>query len=494
MNNGPRLNTYIKNTTSRDSLGIESIATSMQADLCPIINTVTPRPFYWAFMCFIYYDYYKSVIVEKRDYANFDIFLKRHDYYFVLSQLLIENSDRNNLVGIEKTQRDLEKNIDGSFECNRDYFVTRFGGMQYFNAGCLTMGLIHYREDKNGKSESFPHLTGYGEKIALAFIDIIKDTEFYKNVNYRIKENPVPKNVLIEYGRVINLALKGFDKCKELLKQHLFDPRLSNKSYDYALFLGNKLGIKLDQDSKEGISKARNVLFDYFSTRGRKIEYPKNLKDIVCKWEVVIGRQYFVLGLEMIWKYMLNCLEKPRVKNDWIKHTIEQSKFDFNINDNLEKLVPNCYLDFDIREDLIGKSIDNKQGANYNYNVSNGIKLILFIYNRFNNRSDFSSEIIEFMDYKKDMTLIDLINIVNKYLKRPIKDFLAYIMDVWLINKHNETAFSKIFYGRDGFYVELIDGYYFRKIDRIFEPSFTGIRFIQLTKVMVDLDFFNGGQ
>ena len=61
MERGPKLNAF----TTRDSLGVEGVATSISAEICPIINKVTPRPFYWAFMCWIYYDYYKNIQVEK---------------------------------------------------------------------------------------------------------------------------------------------------------------------------------------------------------------------------------------------------------------------------------------------------------------------------------------------------------------------------------------------------------------------------------------------
>ena len=183
MDNGPRLNSFTTNFTTRDSLGVVSVATSISAEICPIINTVTPRPFYWAFMCWIYYDYYKNVHNDKRTYKSFDQFLKRQDYFFVLSQLLIENSDRTNLVGTDKTSRNISENTNGMFECDRSYFTTQFGGMQYFNAGLFSMGYIFYREDENGKRNIFPTLTGECEKMALAFQNVIKDTEYYKNIN-----------------------------------------------------------------------------------------------------------------------------------------------------------------------------------------------------------------------------------------------------------------------------------------------------------------------
>ena len=57
MAKGPRLNNISRNFTTRDSLGIEGVATSISAEICPIVNTVTPRPFYWAFITWCYYDF-----------------------------------------------------------------------------------------------------------------------------------------------------------------------------------------------------------------------------------------------------------------------------------------------------------------------------------------------------------------------------------------------------------------------------------------------------
>lgn len=57
--------------------------------------------------------------------------------------------------------------------------------------------------------------------MAKAFEAVIKDTEYYKF--YRRKDKAVPRSVLEEYGKVINIGLKGFDKCKSLLWHHMFE-------------------------------------------------------------------------------------------------------------------------------------------------------------------------------------------------------------------------------------------------------------------------------
>jgi hypothetical protein len=486
MNNGPKLNTFTTDFTTRDSLGVESVATGISDKICPIINTVTPRPFYWAFMCWIYYDYYSNIKVEKRTYKSFDQFLKRQDYFFVLSQLLIEGSDRTDLVGTTKAYENINKNISNLYECDRSYFITQFGGMQYFNAGLFSMGYIFYREDENGKKTSFPTLTADCEKIALAFQNVIKDTKYFKNIDYRLKENPVPKDVLIEYGKKINLSLKGFDECKAMLRESLFSERVNNQSYKYALFLSVNENIYLNDRAV-----ARNVLYDYYSPRGDNRDYPQELKEIINNWEIVIGRQYFASSLELTWKYMLSVLERPKTKNEWIQYCLEDSTFDFDINDNLSTLIKECDYNFDEREDMIKQGSSNSKNANYGKNVSNGIRALLSVYNRFNGRTDLSEASKQYLHQGYPVSISELINLVKGYMDQPIYKFISYTMDKWLIDHHYFTALEKLYGGRDGFYFELTNGYYFKKSDFSFE--FQRNRFIQLMQVMKDLDLLNGG-
>ncbi len=67
MPKGPILNDISRNFTTRDSLGIEGVAATMQASICPVVNTVTPRAFYWPFLVWLYYDYHRYVAADKPD-------------------------------------------------------------------------------------------------------------------------------------------------------------------------------------------------------------------------------------------------------------------------------------------------------------------------------------------------------------------------------------------------------------------------------------------
>ena len=272
MNKGPKLNNVTKKFTSRDNLGIESVSASIQRELCPVINTVTPRAFYWIFMVWNYYDYLMNSGIHSENW-NLDTFdrpfLKKNDYYFVLSNIMNPESNKNNLVGKDKAQSNYRNNPEGPYEYDREYFVSRYGGMQYYNAGCLTMGFIT-DVNNNGEKYKFPRLTEeIGKPMAIAFENVIKNTKYYKN--YRLNNTAVPKNVVEEFGKIVSLDLKGFNECKELLKKALFTPirnvNLNNKklieSAKYIQLLHDKYNYKYC-----GLKEMRKMLFDYFSPRG----------------------------------------------------------------------------------------------------------------------------------------------------------------------------------------------------------------------------------
>ena len=154
----PILNNNSRKFTTRDNLGITGATTSLQAELCPVINTVTPRAFYWPFMVWNYYEYHLYATPGEKSVNDFNAnFLKRNDYFFVLGNLLSKQPDRSNLVGKDKTSDDIRYNKE-SYNYNRDYFVARYGGMQYYNAGCDTLYCIT-SEDNDDNRYSFPKAT-----------------------------------------------------------------------------------------------------------------------------------------------------------------------------------------------------------------------------------------------------------------------------------------------------------------------------------------------
>jgi len=481
MLKGPKLNNIARTFTTRDSLGIEGVATSISAEICPVVNTVTPRAFYWPFMVWIYYDFYKYSGIEEKTYSAFDAYLKRQDYFFVLAILLTPNSDQINLVGKQQTELDIQDNPKGPYSFNSKYFKTRFGGMQYYNAGCLSMRFIINYDPETDKNFSFPKLTKIGEQMALAFENVIKDTKYYKR--YRRSDLAVPKKVILEYGQVINIGLNGFNESKALLRHELFETNRNAKLSDCAAY------IKYLHDNYNIESMARDesrcLLYDRTTVDNEEIIVIPELKTISNEWEIVIGRQYFTSGLEMIWKFMLEQLTHPLLIKEWLENIFDISEFKWDLNMKISEVIEECNYSFELRENMI---YDARRGMNDTISIENGIKVILSVYNRFIERDDLGDE-IAFFTYGIDSQSIpmsELFEVVDDYKDKSIQEFILYVMEKWLIDQHYITAFEKMLQNRDGFFYEVIDDFYMKRHE--FRLDFQGIRMIQLMQVMKDLD------
>ena len=490
---GPQFNNLTSRFSSRDCLGIENVAASISAEICPIVNTVTPRAFYWPFLCWIYYDFYKNSGIQKKDVDTFcNQFLKRQDYFFVLANLLVDNPDQYNLVGKQKTSLDKARNLEGPFSFNKNYFQNRYGGMQYYNAGCLSMSFIVLDEE----DRHIPKLTQYGEEMALAFEEVIKGTTYYRQ--YRLKNIPVPKDVLIEYGHVINLGLNGFDKCKSLLRRQMFEavPQISRQLNEDAVFAG--LIYKIAGSHSLKSSEARHILYDYYSPRGNANECPKEILNTVRGWEIIVGRHYFTAGIEMIWKYMLNCLSEPLSIEEWIHTVLNRSTFSFPLEDNLETIIADSNYGFNERESVVENVRRNGTDP---VNVESGLRLMLSVYNRFADRKDLQDASV-FLDYGKgrlpgtgSISINEWSETVHDFYNLSIGELLAHIMKEYIIQQHIRTCFEKLTrtsQSVDGFYFELIDDVYIKN-EHIFQVDFQGLRILQLMQVMKDLDMFDKG-
>ena len=229
----------------------------------------------------------------------------------------------------------------------------------------------------------------------------------------------------------------------------------------------------------------RRAIYDYRLHNGNKIIIPDTLRTVAHKWEIAIGRQYFTLGLEMIWKKMLEQLSFPMTKEEWIRSVFGNSKFTPALQKPLINAVDECQLSFDEIEEAISHAVRSQKMEEC---VENGLRVILSVYNRFSARTDLGDE-KAFLDYGADtqsIAMTELFEKAKEYSAKPCAAFLQFIMEEWLIEQHFITAFGKMLQGRDGFYYELIDGKYIRK--HYFYIDFQGIRLTSLAQVMRDLD------
>ena len=483
MSKGPRLNNITRNFTTRDSLGIEGVATSISAEICPIVNTVTPRPFYWAFITWCYYDFYNTCDVKDRSADNVYKYVKMQNYFLALASNITNSDGTNGFTGADTIRERIDLNQE-SFSYNEKYLKTILSNMGYYPAGLFTMGFIVDADPETFEKLKYPHLTKEGEKLAKAFEEVFSQTRYYKE--YRKMEKSVPREVLIELSEFININLNNFDEVKRILIDHLFKKESQKKlieSHNYLKFI-----YKNYKPDNLNTSKCREIFYDYFSPYGEnKYEYPDELQEIVNSWEIVVGRQYFATGLEMIWKYMLENLNSPKLYKKWFNDCLSNSKITFQLNDKLGNLIPLCNYNYSDREKMIADA--KSKSSNHQSNIENGIKLILSVYNRLNNRDDFSKDNKNYYNYGMDnnsISLNEFFKLVDEYKDKTIEEFVKHIMYFYLLNQHMNTAFEKMIQGRDGYYVEKIENEYVRKENFYFD--FQGIRMVQLSMVMQDLN------
>ena len=479
---GPKINKITRDLTTRDSLGIESVATSISGEICPIVNTVTPRPFYWAFIMWGFYDFYNNCNTEDRKSTNVYKYIKMQNYFLGLASVLINPEVSISFTGTETIKSKV--NTEQEYYTYDETYLKNISNMVYYPAGLYTMGLIVDENPETLEKYKYPHITPSGERLAKAFDKVFSQTEYYKK--YRNTGLNIPKNILIELGNAIKINLDGFDEVKNILKEYLFNRERNTKlieSHNYLRYI-----FKTEKIENINTYSYRKIFYDYYSVRGDlKKKYPDELKEIIDGWEIVIGRQYFTAGLEMIWKFMLECLNIPKTKENWFSTCIEESTFDFDINGKLENIIKECNFNFEEREKMISNA--SSERLSHESNIENGIKIILSVYNRFIDRDDFSKDNLYFYNYGADRNSIsfnDFFEIVKVYSTKSIKEFIIFIMNNYLLLQHLNTAFEKMIQGRDGYYVEKIENLYARK--EFFTLFFQGIRMIQLTSVMRDLN------
>lgn len=483
MAKGPRLNNISRNFTTRDSLGIEGVATSISAEICPIVNTVTPRPFYWAFITWCYYDFYNNCDPKDRNSDNVYKYVKMQNYFLAIASDINNTDGSNGFTGADtiRSRVDLNQN---SFSYDEKYLVTILSNMGYYPAGLYSMGFITDIDPETFEKFKYPHLTLEGKKLAEAFDKVFSNTRYYKE--YRKNGTNIPKDVLIELNELVNINLNGFDEVKKILIDHLFNKESQKKlieSHNYLKFI-----FKSFKPENLNTAKCRELFYDYFSPYSEnKRDYPEELQEIINSWEIVVGRQYFTSGLEMIWKYMLENLNSPKPYKEWFNDCLNNSKLDFELTDKISSIISSCNYSFTERESMISDA--RSKSSNHELNIENGLKIILSVYNRFNNRNDLSKDCKNYYNYGMDNNSIsfnEFFKLVDEYKDKSIEEFIKHIMYHYLLNQHMNTAFEKMLQGRDGYYVEKIESEYVRK--EYFDLDFQGIRMVQLAMVMQDLN------
>lgn len=349
------------------------------------------------------------------------------------------------------------------------------------SAGIASMNLVINENLDTGEAYTHPVITLKGEQLAKAFEKVIQETVYYKQ--YRFNTAPVPRDVLAELGQALRIDMSTLPECRELLKEYLFESerlRKLRESQKYLDFIHKDTG----NDFTE-LKRIREIVFDRYSPMGNANNLPDEFKEIAGEWETVVGRHYFTVGLQMIFKYMTEVLAEPLDLETWIKLSMEEEKAPFNLDETLGSIIDEQNFEHAQREFMVEKARRDSSPDS----VWNGLQLLLSIYNRFNDRDDLSDTAKQFYLYGSNDDSISMqyfFDKVDEYMDKPIRDFAEYVLRNFVVRQHMDTAFMKMIRNNvDGFYIEKIGNQYRRRY--VFDFAFQGLRLEELASVMKDL-------
>ena len=478
---GPIINKTSGNFITRDPLGIEGASTTIAGELCRLVTTVTPKPFMWAFLAWSYYDVFnhKDIIPYTKD--DIDKYILKQNYYLCLGARLTDRYEYESFPGITYISNLPYKEMD-YFEYQEQY-LNGLGTLNNYYGALDRMELV-VSQDRNTFEVFRPwRIRKEGERLALAFDKVISQTEYYKH--YRFLDGPVPKEVLIELGNTVSSSLEGFDECKEILIDNLFSRNGSTNlahSKDYLNYF-----LSLHKNGLNSEADYRYFLYDYFSPRGEGNTLPDELREIANGWEVLIGRQYFTVGLQMIWRKMVDVLspDNPRTLNEWIEDCFADQEF-YSMDEIVAEILAQSEFSFTEREALISKP---KKGDETNI-IKDAVGVMLSVYKRLSNRSEFSDTTRKYFSTGEaggSVTLDMFFKLVNEYENRTIQEFVYQIIRKYLVKQHVRTAFRKLLEGKDNYFVEKVNDKYCGIPGRSYDYGFQGLRMVQLKSVMKDL-------
>ena len=200
-----------------------------------------------------------------------------------------------------------------------------------------------------------------------------------------------------------------------------------------------------------------------------------------------MGRQYFTIGLSMIWKHVLNLLDEPMVEDKWVEKVRNKILENIDADETLESLLSESNYTYEEREEMLKIGVRQIR-SNL---LVDGLKVMLSVYNRFDNRKDLTNyhEMFGINDAYDTIPLVAFFDSVKKHKKEKTVDYLIMIMKR-LIIQNKLIGYKKLQRGKNGYYYEYNNGYYFKILE--YEYDYAGNRMINVYRALEDLDLLGG--
>lgn len=482
MNSGPKFNNIKRNFATRNSMGFDEVINSLQDQASSIITNVTDNIYYIGFIAWSINDYLNNTEEKDRTASDMNNHFKIQNFFFTAS-FLLKDINSTGASGNTYIRGYVMENKTDTFVYNPNYIETLQTTMGYYRPGLTPLFLL-MTETADGESLKYPHITPYGIELANVFENIIKNTDYFKK--YR-NSTTVPRSVLLELGNYVNLNMKNMPTLQKKLYEVLFDNKY-NKDYlnnlsldkDYLLYTIDKYKCNFNEE-------IRKILYDYYSPKSLNKALPKELENTAKIWEIIMGRQYFTIGLSMIWKHVLNLLDEPMVEDKWVEKVRNKILENIDADETLESLLSESNYTYEEREEMLKIGVRQIR-SNL---LVDGLKVMLSVYNRFDNRKDLTNyhKMFGINDAYDTIPLLAFFDSVKKHKKEKAVDYLIMIMKR-LIIQNKLIGYKKLQRGKNGYYYEYNNGYYFKILE--YEYDYAGNRMINVYRALEDLDLLGG--
>lgn len=475
---------------AEDHLGIKNVAIVMAERLQSGITSITPRARYWSFFAWVLHDF----IQHGKDLSltSFKHFLKRQEWFFILANVA-EAKERgaaiHQVMGITVAEECWNQTGLDLLPFRPDYLQDSFGGYNVYRNVMKTLGIT--REGDFEKGIQVDRVTnGAGKQLAEAFQRSIESTEYYQS--WRHQEGPVPRQVLLEYGRKASLSRLQEGEDRAVLRQ-LFLPkeakhemkRLRFESLGYYQFLVQEA--KGRSFTRKGW---RRMMYDVCSPRGEEKQQIPELYQTVAKgWEIYQGRQLFTYSLETIWSYLLRQLSMKTQSLGELLGKVETELHDygFSMYITVNQLLEQLPLRREQREDMMEAMGSDEHPPS---GVWNPLLVMLDVYHRFCGRDDFEPIHMEFLKLggKDHLSLHQWETDVTALLERPVSELLEWIIRFYILEQHQKVALAKILStGNDTYHFAENEGkLHFIALDR---PAYNVFRVDQAMTILEDLGY-----
>lgn len=486
----PKWNKYNANRiVGEDHLGIRYVAIIIADYLQNGITSITPRARYWSFYTWVLHDFINNS--QNRSLAEFKKYLKRQEWFYILANIAqLEGNGPVGLIGVTKGQEVWNTGLEELPE-RTDYLKNSLGGYgQAYRNVIKILGFT--READTEKGVEIDRITEEGKALAIAFENTIKHTDYYRN--YRLSSDKIPRRVLKEYGDVAGLDRlnQPFSQDLYILKKHFMPDKTEDRlkilrcsSLEYYMYIIKNHGA----ECSKGLSGWRNIIYDKHSIKGQQYKKIPDIFDEVAKgWEIYHGRQLFTYGLEAIWSYVLDLLSiKPCLRSWLIENVIENLKNEgIDVNNRVEEILHLLPLDITDREEYIKKAANQYGSATER--VYYPLLLMLDVYYRFKDRSDFNEMHKEFINLGEDYRISQKAweRTVEDNRKKQVKQLISHIIRYFILEQHQIVALDKLLTTNNETYhfIENEGILYFISSDR---PRFNTFRTLQGVSILKDL-------